>query len=847
MKNFYSLRTAALAAIFTLSLSLWQQASGQVVINEYSASNLDDYQDNYNNYEDWIELYNTDLNNAANIGGFYLSDDSVSNTKYMIPTGTSIPAGGHLIFWTDGRDEVSGNQYHASFKLAQMKGNKEGIFFSDASGNIIDRVDSLEITMLGHSRGRSTDGATTWRYFSAPSNGTSNSNGTSFGGYAERPTMDSTAGFYHAPFQVSINTMDTNLTIHFTRDGRLPTNIDSVYTGPIWISQTTVIKAVAYHSSNDTLPSFCNYKTFFMNDTHTIPVVSISGTQLLGLVNGAGNLRPHGTFEYFNEKGQRDAKGYGEFNRHGNDSWAYQQRGLDWITRDEMGYARHVKEKFFAMSPRSKFQRLILRPAGNDNYPFSSQGTGAHVRDEYCQHLAERAHMALDVRRTERCVVYVNGGYWGVYSIREKVDDHDYTDYYYGQDKYNIQVIKTWGGTWAEYGGQQAIADWDTIRNFVMNNSMAVQANYLKADSAIDMMSVIDYFLLNSYTVNSDWLNWNTGWWRGLDSTGGHTKWGYLLWDNDNTFGHGINYTGVPNKGPNADPCAQDSMQSNNQSIKNHTGLLAALRANPDFDQMYISRYVDLMNTYFSCDSMIAILDSMTLQIDDEMKRHCTKWNGSHQTWHDNVDTMKAYIQARCPAVATGLGPCYNLDGPYEIGFKINPDTIIVGKVQVNSLTIPYFTYPAKYYGGIETKLIATVTDTNWEFDKWTSTNHSFIVNDTLDTNGVMLNMNDAITAHFKKKIIFIPVSEQPVVNNPGVKITVFPNPFKEATTIRVENADARKVEIFDLLGKPVRGLQPDGANQFVLSRDGLSSGVYWYRVFDNENTVIGNGKVVIE
>ncbi|MGK0383772.1 MAG: hypothetical protein ACJAVL_000505, partial [Bacteroidia bacterium] len=41
----------------------------QVVVNEFSASNLNQFQDNYQNFEDWIELYNTS-NSTVNVGGF---------------------------------------------------------------------------------------------------------------------------------------------------------------------------------------------------------------------------------------------------------------------------------------------------------------------------------------------------------------------------------------------------------------------------------------------------------------------------------------------------------------------------------------------------------------------------------------------------------------------------------------------------------------------------------------------------------------------------------------------------------------------------------------------------------
>ena len=84
----------------------------------------------------------------------------------------------------------------------------------------------------------------------------------------------------------------------------------------------------------------------------------------------------------------------------------------------------------------------------------------------------------MDERSYVACIVYLNGNYWGVYELREKVDDHDFTDYYYDQDKNNLQYLKTWGGTWSEYGGPAAQNDWDTFKNFVLSNPMSNQANY---------------------------------------------------------------------------------------------------------------------------------------------------------------------------------------------------------------------------------------------------------------------------------------------------------------------------------------------------------------------------------
>ena len=132
----------------------------------------------------------------------------------------------------------------------------------------------------------------------------------------------------------------------------------------------------------------------------------------------------------------------------------------------------------------------------------------------------------MDERSYSSCIVYVNGDYWGVYDVREKADDHDFTDYYYDQPSGQVDYLKTWGQTWSELprvgppASPVVLANWNTIENYITTNPMSVQANYNYAKSIFNTGSIIDYFLLNSYVVASDWLNWNTAWWRGLNPNG---------------------------------------------------------------------------------------------------------------------------------------------------------------------------------------------------------------------------------------------------------------------------------------------------------------------------------------
>ena len=76
---------------------------------------------------------------------------------------------------------------------------------------------------------------------------------------------------------------------------------------------------------------------------------------------GGSQIKPVGTFEIFDAEGVLLAEAVGEFNKHGNDSWAYAQRGLDYITRDQYGYNYAINNPIFSTKNRDSFQRLILK------------------------------------------------------------------------------------------------------------------------------------------------------------------------------------------------------------------------------------------------------------------------------------------------------------------------------------------------------------------------------------------------------------------------------------------------------------------------------------------------------
>jgi len=717
----------------------------QVVINEYSVSNLNQFQDNYGKYEDWIEFYNPAVT-AANISGYYLSDKPGNPTKWQFPQNTVIPGGGFLIVWASGRNEAQAGHYHTNFRLAQAKPNVEYIIFSDPSGTILELY-QLEVTQLGHSRGRITNGNSIWGIFTSPTPGGSNNTATSYERYANRPEMNYDAGFYDSGLLISITSDEPNSVLRYTNNGNTPVNTSPAYLGPIQVNVTSIIQARVFSNNPAVLPSLIEYNTYFISESHDLPVVSVSGNTLTGLLNGNASLRPHGTIEYFNTEGVRTTRAYGEFNEHGQDSWVHPQRSIDYVTRDEMGYAHSLLEKLLPLSDRTEFQRFILRAAGDDNYP--GIDSSAHMRDILIQNLAQKSGMNLDVRKGARCVMYVNGQYWGIYSIREKVDDHDFTKYYYDQDKYDIQFLKFWGSLWAEYGGNKALEDWFALREFILNSNINNPFAFAYIKSNYDYTSLVDYVIINSFVVCSDWLNWNVGWWRGLNPEGTHRRWAYILWDEDATFGHYINYTGIPGQHPYVSPCFPENLSSWSDPQK-HIAILNKLRQHPEVQQYYVSRYLDLKNTVFVKDDLIQYVDSMAALIEPEMSRHVIRWGGTVTKWQSNVQKIRNFISARCDYLESGLMNCYSLTGPYTVSVNAEPPG--VGQIKLNSLILNDFPWSGTYYGGVNTLLTAVATNTNYEFDYWELTNHPAFPNDTTESISISLSNWESLVAHFKLK-----------------------------------------------------------------------------------------------
>jgi len=125
---------------YTLTATLTNPIVGDLVINEFMASNNETVADQDGEFDDWIELYNNG-NTTIDLTGYTLSDDADELNKWTFPEGTTIDAGAYLIVWADDDEDQEG--LHSSFKLSA---SAESLYLLDAEVNIIDEVTYFDQT-----------------------------------------------------------------------------------------------------------------------------------------------------------------------------------------------------------------------------------------------------------------------------------------------------------------------------------------------------------------------------------------------------------------------------------------------------------------------------------------------------------------------------------------------------------------------------------------------------------------------------------------------------------------------------------------------------------------------------
>ena len=517
-------------------------------------------------------------------------------------------------------------------------------------------------------------------------------------------------GFCDHPFALRIAcadglpTLPDGATIHYTLDGSEPTVQSLLYTQPLNVSTTTIVRAVAIdgtervtpvvtatylfvddvlqqsdtpHGYPDTWGSYTQIDGTAMADygmdmemtmNATLRPRIIEGLQslpVLSIVTDKDNLfshkndEEHGGIYIFTGPPVGDATGHGwtrpvsielfEHDTAANSSLVTHHSSLDFTTtcglRLHGGHGRlaekNPKHSFrlvfkkeygpsslsyplFGEDEPSKFDQLVLRCHFGNSWQHWSEGN--RMKAQYTRDVWAR-RMQRKMGRTSVNALYVNlflnGMYWGMYNIAERVDDQFGKDHIGGK-KSDIDVVKIEedGGNHIE-ASEGDLTAWEemlttvsVVGGFPSDASSSDEA-YAKLETLLDIDAFIDYMLINQYAGNTDWdhHNWYAIRRRGDDSEGFR----FLCWDSE-----------IILESPN------ENVLGKNNRGGFPTGIFNELIQNPRFARRYLARAKEVLadDGLLGEQSVVAVWDSLYHNIESAIYAEAARWGDYRRDVH---------------------------------------------------------------------------------------------------------------------------------------------------------------------------------------------------------------------
>jgi hypothetical protein len=232
-----------------------------LVINEVLARNDLATRSPDGRYDDWIEIFNGS-DEPIDLAGMYLTDDPDMSTLWQFPLNdparTTVTPGGYVPIWADG--DLATKGLHTNFELDALAGDAVALYHVDGV-TLIDLIEFKSQTS-DVSYGRDPDGSSHLTSLS-PTPAASNT-----GHYL--PVVGDTKfsvdrGFFETPFDVVISTDTAGATIRYTTDGTAPSQGHGmIYTEPIVVSGTTMLRAMAFKSGHK--PTNVDTQTYLFLD-----------------------------------------------------------------------------------------------------------------------------------------------------------------------------------------------------------------------------------------------------------------------------------------------------------------------------------------------------------------------------------------------------------------------------------------------------------------------------------------------------------------------------------------------------------------------------------------------------
>ena len=624
---------------------------------------------------------------------------------------------------------------HTDFKISSYG---ETIYLRDNSGGLVDSL-SFENLQSDVSIGVSTN-STDIVYFQTTTPNDENDNSESAGIVSSVVQFSDDGGALNNTINLSLSGNEDGEYIRYTLDSSEPDYTSIFYDSPIPINSTTVVRAKIF--KNNYIPGYSDTRSFFYNINHDIPFVSIVSDPynlfdndygIYELGDDANDGFPYfganfwedwerpAHFSLFNTDGELEIEFNAGIKIFGGYSRGNAQKSFAFFARGQYGLSE-FDYPFFSELNYSKFQSFTLRNSGND-------WLKSQIKDAAVTSLM--AGTDLEYQSHKSVASYVNGDYWGIYKIREKVNEH------FIASKANIPsdgIDLLTNNSEVVHGTNQ---DYLNLIDFITNNNLAIPSNYEYVKTQVDIDNFIIYNVIQIYGDNQDWPGNNIKYWK---TDGG--KWRWILYDTDFSFSGQWWAWDVNNHYLiNTLNFVLSGSQTNWASAPWATFMLRNLIKNTEFRHKFVNRYADEINTRFLSSDVVQHFNDIYDVILDEIPDHMERWNSTDNPYYF-VEHMINFAVNRPDYAKEHI--LIELDLPNYHKVSLENSTPEFGFIRVNNnLKIQELAWNGDYFEEVPITLKA-VPEFGYAFSHWSGANNSTNEEITLD-----INNDTFVEAHF--------------------------------------------------------------------------------------------------
>jgi hypothetical protein len=776
---------------------------------------------------------------------------------------------------------------------------------------------------------------------------------TSFGQVLiSAPTFSSNPGIYASDFNLSITHPDANVEIWYTTNGSEPkpnTAGSHLYTAPItivnrtnepnvfsniwtrpqqsfgqhglpyWaiprepddVAKGTAIRAAAFRGS-DKSESISGSFFVFHTDSRfrRLPLISVivDSLDFFGSARGiyvpganynnndaTGNYyqrgddweRP-GSFEYFDLNVKSDGPIISQtvgYRIHGAWTRRFPQKTLRVYARREYGVnALNFDHQLFPhQTTDTRFKRLLLRAGGNDYQK-------AFMRDATAQYMVSHVK-TFDTQAFRSAVVFLNGEFWGLHHIRERLDKH-YFARVYGVDSENIDLLdfNNQGNpppnTVTIGASEGDVNAYNRMMTFVRNNNLANSAALDSMHRMMDIDSYFDHYAVHMILGNWDGIYNNHRLWRerrvynrnapvGRD---GRFRWLVydldqimFLWPDNQPHSFGT----IFNEGRAGNELFVNLMK--NESVRHH----------------FINSFANMLNSAFIPGRAEEIIDSVAATIRPVMESQILRWRNpldcwgqgcalNTAFWESEVNGLKVRYTNRLNGFRGEMRNSTSLRGPnnLELGadrtVTITSDTTN-GFIKINSMIVDAklpsassqilwsgnnFSWSGTYFANVPIT-VSGIGKKDYRFDKWIVREHRDGANVQVEStdsvltvrlssaapgDGPTCSQQCSIEAFFiyDPEYFVVGATDQRVSHKrPGLSIDHRVRSRSNVTfNFTLPEAGNVQLRVYNLAGKEVarvaNGKFGPGSHQLNWNTGKMAPGVYIYRLKVHNRTIDG-------